>query len=80
MKNLSIRTFLPAMLFSVVLLAFGANDLQAQTYIVGTCETGTTFTTIQAALNASPSPNIVEVCPGSYKLGKNEAACAGISF
>jgi hypothetical protein len=55
------------LLLSAVALSFGAQAVHATTtYIVGTCKTGTTFTTIQDALNASPSPNIVEVCPGTY--------------
>jgi Protein of unknown function (DUF1565) len=37
------------------------------TYAVGTCEPKfTSFTTISAALVATPSPNVVEVCPGTY--------------
>jgi parallel beta-helix repeat protein len=36
------------------------------TYIVGTCKSGTRFSTIQSALDASPAPNTVEVCPGIY--------------
>ncbi len=48
-------------------LSFGAAELHATTtYIVGTCKAGTQFTSIQAALDAAPSPNVVEVCPGTY--------------
>src|SRR3984885_6641712 len=47
-------------------LSFGAAELHATTYIVGTCKAGTQFSSIQAALDATPSPNVVEVCPGSY--------------
>src|SRR5580698_5231014 len=48
-------------------LAFGAQPLSASvTYIVGTCKSGTRFSTIQSALDASPAPNTVEVCPGQY--------------
>jgi len=58
----------PTLLFLAVMFAFGAQNLQAQiTHIVGTCMTGTTFTTIQKALNTPPFPNTVEVCPGTYK-------------
>lgn len=48
--------------------AFGTLQLSAAsvTYIVGTCKSGTRFSTIQSALNASPAPNTVEVCPGDY--------------
>ncbi len=51
---------------SACLLTLGAPQLSATTYIVGTCKTGTRFTTIQDALNATPAPTIVEVCPGKY--------------
>jgi parallel beta-helix repeat protein len=49
-------------------LAFGTQPLSAAsvTYIVGTCKSGTQFSTIQSALDASPAPNTVEVCPGQY--------------
>jgi hypothetical protein len=48
-------------------LSFGAAELHATTtYIVGTCKAGTQFSSIQAALDAAPSPNVVEVCPGTY--------------
>jgi hypothetical protein len=49
-------------------LAFGTPQLSAAslTYIVGTCKSGTHFSTIQSALNASPAPTTVEVCPGEY--------------
>jgi parallel beta-helix repeat protein len=40
--------------------------LHATTYIVGTCKVGTQFSKIQDALNATPAPTIVEVCPGKY--------------
>jgi parallel beta-helix repeat protein len=58
------------MLLAVVacVLTAGAPELHAATvtYIVGTCKPGTRFTKIQDALNATPRPNIVEVCPGTY--------------
>jgi hypothetical protein len=45
------------------------------TYAVGTCEPRlTSFTTIQSALNATPSPNVVKICPGTY----NEQVVIGI--
>ncbi len=49
-------------------LAIGARQVSAATvtYIVGTCRSGTQFTKIQKALDASPAPDTVEVCPGSY--------------
>jgi len=67
------RTHSPAILnlavwFSALALAFGAQEMSAAsvTYIVGTCKSGTQFSTIQSALDASPAPNTVEVCPGTY--------------
>lgn len=49
-------------------LALGTQPLHAANliYIVGTCKSGTHFTTIQSALDASPAPTTVEVCPGVY--------------
>jgi len=35
------------------------------TYVVGTCQK-TLYTSIQAALDATPSPNLIKVCPGTY--------------
>jgi len=65
------RTYSPAKLslaiwFSAV--AFGVQQLSAATvtYVVGTCKGATRFSTIQSALDASPAPNTVEVCPGQY--------------
>jgi pectin methylesterase-like acyl-CoA thioesterase len=73
MEDLMSRTYSPAKLslaiwFSALALAFGAPEMSAATvtYIVGTCVSGTHFSTIQAALDASPAPNTVEVCPGQY--------------
>jgi hypothetical protein len=54
--------------FALILgLAFAAQNAAASvTYIVGTCKGGTRFSTISAALAASPSPDAVQVCPGTY--------------
>ena len=67
------RTHSPAKLslaiwISALALALGAQAMSAATvtYIVGTCKSGTHFSTIQSALDASPAPNMVEVCPGVY--------------
>jgi parallel beta-helix repeat protein len=67
------RTHSPAILnlavwFSALALAFSALEMHAASviYIVGTCKSGTQFSTIQSALDASPAPNTVEVCPGTY--------------
>jgi len=52
---------------SACVLTAGVPELHAATtYIVGTCKVGTQFTKIQDALNATPAPTIVEVCPGTY--------------
>jgi parallel beta-helix repeat protein len=73
MEDFMSRTYSPAKLslaiwFSALALAFGAQKMSAATvtYIVGTCTSGTHFSTIQAALDASPAPDTVEVCPGQY--------------
>jgi hypothetical protein len=73
MEDLMSRTHSPAKLslaigFSALALAFGAEEMSAATvtYIVGTCKSGTHFSTIQSALDASPAPDTVEVCPGTY--------------
>jgi pectin methylesterase-like acyl-CoA thioesterase len=73
MEDFMSRTLSPAKLslaiwFSALALGFGALEMSAATvtYIVGTCTSGTHFSTIQAALDASPAPNTVEVCPGQY--------------
>lgn len=50
----------------VVMLA-AASTLSAATYAVGTCRPQLrSFGTIASALAASPSPNVVMVCPGIY--------------
>jgi hypothetical protein len=73
MEDFMSRTYSPAKLslaiwFSALALAFGAQEMSAATvtYIVGTCKSGTQFSTIQSALDASPAPDTVEVCPGQY--------------
>jgi hypothetical protein len=57
-----------AVWFSVTALGFGAEQLSAATvtYIVGTCKSGTQFSTIQSALDGSPAPDTLEICPGPY--------------
>jgi hypothetical protein len=71
MEDLMSRTYSPAKLSLAIwfsALAFGVQQLSAATvtYVVGTCKGGTHFSTIQSALDASPAPNTVEVCPGQY--------------
>jgi len=47
-------------------LTIGSNELWATViYEVGTCKPGS-FPTITAALAATPQPNVVKVCPGTY--------------
>jgi hypothetical protein len=72
-EDLMSRTHSPAKLslavwFSALALAFGAQEMSAAnvTYIVGTCKSGKHFSAIQSALDASPAPDTVEVCPGTY--------------
>jgi hypothetical protein len=56
-----------ALAVATAALSFGAAELHATTtYILGTCKAGTQFHKIQLALDARPSPDIVEVCPGTY--------------
>jgi hypothetical protein len=71
MEDRMSRTYSPAKLSLAIwfsALAFGAQQMNAATvtYIVGNCKSGTHFSTIQSALDASPAPNTVEVCPGVY--------------
>jgi parallel beta-helix repeat protein len=59
-----------AKLLSILVFILGASGLSAATvtYAVGTCEPGvTSFKTISAALAATPQPNVVLVCPGTYR-------------
>jgi hypothetical protein len=50
----------------VVSMCFTAQSSQAATVVVGTCRTGRSFTTIQAAVDAAPSGSTIDVCPGTY--------------
>lgn len=54
-----------SLLFLLVLAAQVTLASATVTYVVGTCQK-TIYTSIQAALNATPSPNVVKVCPGTY--------------
>jgi hypothetical protein len=53
------------LLLSVALLAVAAPRASATTYYVGSCKIGS-FSTISDALAATPAPDIVYVCPGTY--------------
>jgi hypothetical protein len=57
-----------ALLSLAVITCLSSLNLSASTVIVGTCQPGTQFTTIQAAVNAvSSAPgSVVKVCPGTY--------------
>ena len=50
----------------LAIVCFVAQAAQSATVIVGTCRTGRSFTTIQAAVDAVPSGSTIEVCPGTY--------------
>jgi len=50
----------------VASMCFVAHVAQASTEVVGTCKSGKSFTTIQAAVNAAPSGSTIEICPGTY--------------
>lgn len=59
------------LLLSLLILGLAAQPLlgiTASTYVVGTCKAPSfpTFPTITAALNATPAPVIVQICPGTY--------------
>ena len=54
------------LLLSAALLAVGVPHASATvTYYVGSCVSGS-YSTISAALAATPAPNFVYVCPGTY--------------
>lgn len=67
--NRPIRVGRRTLLAAAVLVfgSLGAQQLQAATVAVGTCVIGVVqFTTIQAAVTASPAGTTIKVCPGSY--------------
>src|SRR5579864_5377125 len=59
-----------AICISTMFLVMGVQQLTASTsttYVVGSCKPLLrSFTTIQDALNATPPPTVVQVCPGTY--------------
>jgi hypothetical protein len=60
------RTQIPILLIGLFVILHG-QSLWASTVVVGTCEPAYPhFTTIQAAINASPLGGTVVVCPGTY--------------
>ena len=68
MRQSLLSRLLPFLRFTTAALILGAPAVRAAdlTYVVGPCDTGKFFATIQAALNATPAPTTVEVCPGTY--------------
>jgi parallel beta-helix repeat protein len=68
MHQAAMRSARNAVWLSALVLGAGAQVMSAAniTDVVGTCKGGTHFSTIQAALDASPAPDTVEVCPGQY--------------
>lgn len=57
-----------AVWFLILALCAAAQKLHAAniTYVVGTCKGNSPYKTIQSALDASPAPDTVEVCPALY--------------
>jgi pectin methylesterase-like acyl-CoA thioesterase len=55
-----------AVLSLAVFVCFSPFRLSAATVVVGTCKNLVQFSTIQAAINASPSGSTVEICPATY--------------
>jgi parallel beta-helix repeat protein len=61
------RVLVPAVL-AIFTCFFTTNSSAASTVAVGTCLTGLVhFTTIQAAIDASPAGITIKVCPGTYQ-------------
>jgi hypothetical protein len=59
-----------SLLSVLALILLGSQELLSATvtYAVGTCKPGLhSYSTITAALSAVPSPNVVLVCPGTYR-------------
>ncbi len=50
-----------------LIVFFPGQAAPASTVVVGACKTGlTSFSTIQAAVNAAPAGSTIDVCPGTY--------------
>src|ERR1700688_4536255 len=65
-RNIFERMFAVRWIFSVIAGVFCLSGVaEAATLTVGTCPGGG-FSTVQAAVNAAKSGDIVNVCPGSY--------------
>lgn len=60
-------TRMKTLMFLLALIAQVPLASATVTYVVGTCKPNLpSFTNINDALGASPAPNVVEVCPGTY--------------
>jgi hypothetical protein len=57
---------LSALIMLALTACFAGPIAHASTVVVGTCKAGVHFSTIQAAVNASPAGGTVDVCPNSY--------------
>jgi hypothetical protein len=68
MPRSMLSRLLPFLRFATAALILNAPVLHAAdlTYVVGPCGAGKFFATIQSALNATPAPTTVEICPGTY--------------
>ena len=69
---------------ALVFAGLGQQRLMAATVQVGGCLIGpANFTTIQAALTASPAGTTIDICPGTYKeqvtINKNGIKLVGVS-
>lgn len=67
-------------------MCFAAQSVYAATYVVGTCKSGTHFTSIQAAVNAATTagPSLIDVCPGNYyeqvTIAKSKLTLVGLQI
>jgi parallel beta-helix repeat protein len=61
MSKIVLRTVLFAALALLPSASWGVTNA-----VVGTCASGTQFSTIQSAVNAASSASTIKVCPGSY--------------
>jgi Right handed beta helix region len=53
-------------LMAVLILACIFVQTSVAAVVVGSCKTGVQFSTIQGAVNASPSGATIDICPGTY--------------
>ena len=56
-----------AILSATLSISFAGQAARASTVVVGSCKPSlTSFSTIQAAVNAAPAGSNIDVCPGTY--------------